>query len=102
MGKAWSMFRSRGRTTLINVGTIQIARFINPQGSVPLGENLYANSDASGTPMVSTPGQFGLGLLHQHSLEESNVDLAAELADLRRLQQQLDALQQFGETVSGR
>lgn len=91
-----------GQQNLNQIGQIQLARFINPQGLISVGENLYVNSDASGTALISTPGQDGLGHLRQHFLEESNVDLPAELAELRKLQQQLDALQKYGETTSGR
>lgn len=91
-----------GQQNLNQVGQIQMARFINPQGLIAVGENLYVNSDASGFAQISTPGQDGLGVLRQNFLEDSNVDLQVELGELRKLQQQLDALQKVGEIMSGR
>lgn len=71
-----------GQQNLNQIGQIQLARFINPQGLVQLGENMYVNSDASGTALVSTPGQDGLGTLRQRFLEASNVEPVRELVDL--------------------
>ncbi len=45
------------------IGQIQLANFINPQGLVKIGENLYSQSDASGAPVTQNPGQNGLGTL---------------------------------------
>jgi flagellar basal-body rod protein FlgG len=64
------------------VGQIQLARFINPQGLMQLGENLYADTLASGNPQISTPGQDGLGTLRQRFLEASNTEPVRELVDL--------------------
>ena len=67
---------------LAQVGQIELASFINPQGLLKLGENLYAETDASGTATLSQPGQDGLGFLMQNSLEASNVEPVNELIDL--------------------
>jgi flagellar basal-body rod protein FlgG len=61
---------------------MQIAKFINPQGLLKLGENLYSETFASGTPIITTPGQQGTGSLRQSTLELSNVDPVTELVDL--------------------
>lgn len=64
------------------VGDIQLVNFINPEGLLKLGENLYAETDASGPPQAGTPGRDGLGLLRQNALEASNVEPVRELIDL--------------------
>lgn len=58
---------------------IQLVRFMNPGGLVALGDNLYAESEASGRPMFGTPGEDGFGEIHQGYLEASNVDIVEEM-----------------------
>ena len=89
------------QTHFNHIGCIQLARFTNPHGLVARGENLFEHNDATGNPQISTPGQDGLGEIRQSSLEESNVVMADELADLRRLQQQLKTLQQLLSELGG-
>lgn len=74
--------RLPNNNTLQPVGTIQLARFINPEGLLALGENLFAETDASGPPTTGNPGQDGLGVLRQNSLEGSNVEPVTEIIDL--------------------
>ncbi|MBN1301122.1 MAG: flagellar basal-body rod protein FlgG [Melioribacteraceae bacterium] len=58
---------------------IQLVRFLNPGGLKALGNNLYAETEASGTPLFGTPGSSGFGELHQGYLEMSNVDIVEEM-----------------------
>ena len=74
--------RQPATTKLTQVGTIELVSFINPEGLLKLGENLYAETDSSGPPRNGTPGQDGLGFLRQGALEASNVEPVAELIDL--------------------
>jgi flagellar basal-body rod protein FlgG len=69
-------------TNPTQIGNIQTAAFINPQGLVQLGQNLYQQSDASGSAQPGTPGQEARGLLQQGYLEASNVDATTELVNL--------------------
>lgn len=55
---------------------------MNPTGLQSLGENLYGESAASGTPQVSNPGENGLGVLNQSFVETSNVNVAEELVNM--------------------
>lgn len=71
-----------GQSQLTQIGQLQLARFINPQGLVQMGENLYSDSVGSGTPLISTPGQDGLGTLRQRYLEASNTEPVREIVDL--------------------
>jgi flagellar basal-body rod protein FlgG len=71
-----------GQSQLNQIGQIQLARFINPQGLLQMGQNLFAQTVGSGNPLVSTPGQDGLGTIRQNFLEASNVEPVRELVDL--------------------
>ena len=64
------------------VGNIQLADFINPTGLQPIGNNLFHESAASGSPQTGTPGLDGLGTLVQSSLEGSNVNTVEELVNM--------------------
>jgi flagellar basal-body rod protein FlgG len=71
-----------GQTQLNQIGQIQLARFINPQGLMQMGQNLYSQTVGSGNPLIGIPGQDGLGTLRQNFLEASNVEPVRELVDL--------------------
>jgi flagellar basal-body rod protein FlgG len=69
-------------TNPTTVGNIQTVNFINPQGLVQLGQNLYQASAGSGQPLLGAPGLEGRGLLKQGYLEASNVEPVTELVNL--------------------
>jgi len=71
-----------GSPTPAQVGQIDTASFVNPSGLEPVGENLYRESVASGTPTIGTPGENELGTLNQGSLETSNVNVVEELVNM--------------------
>ena len=64
------------------VGRLELARFVNPTGLLALGENLYAETPASGVSMTGYPQDEGLGQLQQGSLEGSNVEIVQEMVDM--------------------
>ena len=68
------------------LGTIALASFINPAGLDPKGQNLYAESPASGQPNAGTPGADGLGSLMQGFVETSNVNVVQELVTMIQTQ----------------
>jgi len=68
------------------VGKLQVASFINPAGLDPKGQNIYAETAASGTPNPGTPGQNGLGQLQQGFVETSNVNVVEELVGMIQTQ----------------
>jgi flagellar basal-body rod protein FlgG len=74
--------RQPGSPELSSLGNIELVTFINPEGMLKLGENLFAETNASGSPITGTPGQEGIGLLRQGALEASNVEPVRELIDL--------------------
>jgi flagellar basal-body rod protein FlgG len=71
-----------GQTAPQNVGTIQIARFINPAGLNNIGRNLVMPTDASGAATTGTPGQTGFGTIAQYTLERSNVKVVEEMVNM--------------------
>ncbi|MBZ0155164.1 MAG: flagellar basal-body rod protein FlgG [Alphaproteobacteria bacterium] len=71
-----------GNTTPVEVGTIEIARFVNAAGLMSMGKNLYIQTNSSGQPVTGTPGTEGRGTLSQGFLEMSNVNVVEELANL--------------------
>jgi flagellar hook protein FlgE len=58
---------------------IVLAKFANVQGLKPVGDTTWVETFSSGAPVVSDPGTSGLGLVQSNALEESNVDLTAQL-----------------------
>jgi flagellar basal-body rod protein FlgG len=64
------------------LGQIQLATFANPAGLSTMGKNLYTETAASGTPILSNPGEDGTGTLSQGALELSNVKVVEEMIDL--------------------
>jgi len=64
------------------IGQIQLARFINPAGLKNVGHNLLEESDASGAPIINTPGEEGAGTLVAQYLEMSNVKVVEEMVNL--------------------
>ena len=71
------------QTAAQQAGQITLANFQNPAGMNSLGQNLYTPTDASGDPMVGTPGgPEGLGSLLQGYVEQSNVSVVDEFVNL--------------------
>lgn len=64
------------------VGTIQLADFINPAGLQPMGSNMFLETSASGAPQTGNPGLNGLGTLLQGFVEGSNVNVVEELVSM--------------------
>jgi flagellar basal-body rod protein FlgG len=75
-----------GSVAPVQVGSLQLATFINPAGLEAKGENLYAETAASGTANTNTPGSNGAGLLNQGYVETSNVNVAEELVNMIQTQ----------------
>jgi flagellar hook protein FlgE len=63
-------------------GQIELATFRNPQGLQPVGGNAWSRTFASGDPIIGVAGEGNLGALQSGALEESNVDLTAELVNM--------------------
>jgi len=63
-------------------GQVEIATFRNPQGLQSMGGNSWGSTFAAGDPIVGVPGDGNLGALQSGALEESNVDMTAQLVDM--------------------
>lgn len=74
--------RLAGSSASTQVGTVQLADFINPAGLQAMGENLYLESSASGAPQTGNPGLNGLGTVVQGYVESSNVNVVEELVNM--------------------
>ncbi|MGB5395898.1 MAG: flagellar hook protein FlgE [Gammaproteobacteria bacterium] len=72
-------------------GQVVLANFANIQGLQPLGDTMWAETFSSGSPVVSEPGTAGLGLIQSNALEESNVDLTAQLVRMILAQRNFQA-----------
>ena len=68
------------------VGSLQLASFVNPAGLQSMGENLYLETASSGTASANAPGSNGLGLLNQGYVETSNVNVVEELVNMIQTQ----------------
>jgi flagellar basal-body rod protein FlgG len=72
----------QGETDPTEVGQLQTAVFVNPAGLRSQGQNLYIETEASGKPVVGSPGDNGSGSLTSQYLESSNVQLVEEMVNL--------------------
>jgi len=92
---------TEGNSTPSQVGTLQLANFMNPTGLQPIGENQFVESGSSGSPTTASPGQNGTGMLYQGSLESSNVNVVEELVRLIEVQRAYEMNAKAVETVDG-
>ncbi|KQQ88008.1 flagellar hook protein FlgE [Massilia sp. Leaf139] len=64
------------------LGQVVLANFANSNGLEPLGNNAWAESANSGTPLIGTPNSGSFGVMQSSAVETSNVDLTAELVNM--------------------
>ncbi|MGA2424748.1 MAG: flagellar hook-basal body complex protein, partial [Terriglobales bacterium] len=77
--------------TTATLGQIGLASFANEQGLSRNGDNTYSTTLASGQPTIGTPTSGGLGSISGDALEQSNVDIATEFANLIVAQRSYEA-----------
>lgn len=70
----------------VQVGSMQLATFINPAGLESMGQNLYLETASSGTPSTNVPGTNGTGTISQGYVETSNVNVVEELVNMIQTQ----------------
>ncbi len=70
----------------VQVGSLQLATFINPSGLQSMGQNMYMETASSGTPSTNVPGTNGTGTLSQGYVETSNVNVVEELVNMIQTQ----------------
>lgn len=73
---------SNGSTASTQLGVVQMASFVNPAGLEAMGQNLYLETESSGTAQTGQPGVNGMGTLAQGSLESSNTNVVEEMVDM--------------------
>ena len=71
-----------GNSSPVELGRIELARFVNSCGLLSIGENQYTETPASGQPMTGSPQEDGFGRVLQGSLETSNVEIVQEMTDM--------------------
>jgi flagellar basal-body rod protein FlgG len=71
-----------GESTPSEIGSIELARFVNPSGLISMGKNLFMRSNASGDDITGTAGEDGFGTLAQGFLEMSNVSVVDEMVNM--------------------
>lgn len=82
------------------LGQVALANFSSVEGLSPQGNTQWAESFASGNPVVGTAGSSSLGVIQSGALEESNVDLSSELVNLILAQRNYQANARAIETES--
>lgn len=70
------------QTEMQSIGQLELATFVNEAGLEAVGSSLFMETEASGQPTVSTPGDTGFGTINQNFLEASNVNPVAEITSL--------------------
>lgn len=68
------------------LGTIKLAKFLDPESLTPLGSGLYSPTEKTGDAIIDNPGNSGTGLLMQNHIEGSNVDMVSTLMQLTMAQ----------------
>lgn len=75
----------------MEVGQLELVRFIAPTALEPLGDGLFRATEPAGEPMVARAGQDGVGTIRQGFLEGSNVKLVEEMVNLMVAQRAYEA-----------
>ena len=82
-----------------SLGTVALSTFANPQGLQQIGNNLWAQTSASGEPIEGRAGDGNVGLIQSGGLEASNVDIAQQLVNLITAQRNFQANAQVISTA---
>jgi len=69
-------------TMPVDLGQLELARFINPAGLKSVGGNRYQETVSSGQPMVGAPNNMDMGSVQQRYLETSNVEIVEEMVNM--------------------
>ncbi|HKL16006.1 MAG TPA: flagellar basal-body rod protein FlgG [Balneolaceae bacterium] len=88
-----------GDGSAIDLGQIELAKFVNPGGLEAMGDNLFSESEASGMPFYGTPGMESFGVMRQGFLEQSNVDIVKEMVNLIEAQRAYETNSKMVQTA---
>ena len=81
-----------GSNTESVVGQIELATFANPSGLRLIGDSMYVETAASGTPTIGAPGTDLRGAIVQGYREGSNVNAVEEITDLIKIEKVYEML----------
>ena len=96
--------RVDGQTDLQELGQLSLANFSNESGLLPLGNNLYSETTASGSAVTGVAGDSGFAEIQQGYLENSNVDAVKEITELisaQRAYEMNSKVIQAADTMAG-
>jgi flagellar basal-body rod protein FlgG len=99
IGKDGSVLATKVGGSSSVIGNIELARFVNPGGLTSVGDNLYVQTEASGTPIIGTPNSNAYGSLNQGYLEASNVDIVEEMISMIAAQRAYEINSKTVQTV---
>ena len=88
-----------GDNSQVELGQIELAKFANPGGLEAMGDNLFAETEASGLPFYGAPGEEGFGVVRQGYLEQSNVDIVNEMVRLIEAQRAYETNSKMVQTA---
>jgi len=84
-----------------DIGQINLVKFFNPTGLKSVGQNLYVETESSGTPIVGVANQEGFGTVNQYALENSNVDVMSEMMRMVMVQRVFDTVAKAVQSYDG-
>lgn len=87
--------------TTQQLGQLQLTDFVNTDGLLPIGENMYLQTVASGVGVDGNPMDNGLGALKQGTLEGSNVNIVEEMVNLIEAQRAFEVTSKAVSAVDG-
>lgn len=88
-----------GSHNKVELGQIELAKFVNAAGLEARGDNLFAETDSSGMPFIGAPGEEGFGVVRQGYLEQSNVDIVTEMVRLIEAQRAYETNSKMVQTA---
>ena len=88
-----------GNKGVVDLGQIELAKFVNPTGLNALGGNLYSKTEASGEPFLGNPGNDSFGTVQQGYLEQSNVNIVSEMVKLIQAQRAYETNSKMVQTA---
>ncbi|MFI4865502.1 MAG: flagellar hook protein FlgE [Steroidobacterales bacterium] len=82
----------------VQLGQVALANFANPNGLAQLGNSVWEQTASSGQALYGQAGTAGLGQVESGSLEQSNVDVTAQLVNMITAQRAFQANAQMIST----
>ena len=80
------------------LGQVSLTNFTNVQGLSAVGNNLWAETGASGQPRTGAPGTSDFGSIQSEALESSTVNLTEQLVNMITAQRNFQANSQMLST----